>query len=124
MDTRKITTEYRMAHWAGILQERQESGQSVKEYCTNAGMHVNVFYYWQRKLREAAYNKMTEMGAQTTSLTPQGFMEVKLTQLSPSPTHPEISRSQAVVETCGVRVTIGSDYPLEKMTALLRVIIQ
>jgi putative transposase len=54
MDTNAIAAEYRMAHWSGIIQEQQESGLSIKAYCKAAGFHENSFYYWQRKLREAA----------------------------------------------------------------------
>ena len=58
MDTKKITTEYRLIQWAGIMQARSESGQTVKAYCESAGIHENTYYYWQHKLREAASQKL------------------------------------------------------------------
>jgi hypothetical protein len=54
INTREIAKEYRLAHWSQIMRERSESGLSIKAYCERAGMHQNVYHYWQRKLREAA----------------------------------------------------------------------
>jgi transposase-like protein len=53
-NTREIAAEYRLRHWAGIMQERSESGKSIKSYCETVGIHQNTYHYWQRKLREAA----------------------------------------------------------------------
>jgi hypothetical protein len=36
------------------MQERSDSGLSIKAYCESIGLHQNVYHYWQRKLREAA----------------------------------------------------------------------
>jgi len=54
MNTRKIAAEYRLTQWAGIIRERQESGLNVKAFCEAKGFHENIYFYWQRKLREAA----------------------------------------------------------------------
>ena len=54
IDTRKITKEYRLSHWIQIMQERCESGLSIKGYCEREGIHQNIYHYWQRKLRAAA----------------------------------------------------------------------
>ena len=58
MDTRNMTAEYRQAHWAGIIRERNESGMSIKAYCEATGIHENTYYYWQKKLREIACQKI------------------------------------------------------------------
>ena len=54
MDTREIAAEYRLAHWTGIMRRRTESGQSIKAFCETEGIHENTYFYWQKKLREAA----------------------------------------------------------------------
>jgi transposase-like protein len=54
INTREITEEYRLAHWAQIMQERAESGLSIKAFCKTLGCHQNAYFYWQRKLRKAA----------------------------------------------------------------------
>jgi len=50
---REIAEEYRLSHWAEIMRERTASGMSVRSYCKSIGLHENVYYYWQRKLRIA-----------------------------------------------------------------------
>ncbi len=53
MNTKAIAKEYRLSYWAGIMRERSERGLSIRAYCKQAGFHENIYYYWQRKLREA-----------------------------------------------------------------------
>lgn len=58
MDTRKVATEYRMAQWAQTLGARQNSGQSIEAFCEASGISRNTYFYWQRKLREAACTEL------------------------------------------------------------------
>ena len=53
MNTRYIAQELRLSHWAGIMRERKESGLTIKAFCESSGIYPNVYFYWQRKLREA-----------------------------------------------------------------------
>lgn len=39
------------------MQERQDSGENIKDYCNTNDIPLNVYYYWQRKLREAVIEK-------------------------------------------------------------------
>ena len=64
MNTRYIAEELRLSHWAGIMRERKESGLSIRAFCESAGFHENVYYYWQRKLRETAYNALPEKSSE------------------------------------------------------------
>jgi hypothetical protein len=57
-NTREIAAEYRLTHWAGVVHKRIESGLTVKAFCESAGLHQNTYFYWQRKLREAACREM------------------------------------------------------------------
>jgi hypothetical protein len=58
MNTREIAEEYRLSYWSGIMRDRKESGLSIRAFCEAAGFHPNIYYYWQRKLREAASKQM------------------------------------------------------------------
>ena len=59
-NTREIAKEYRLSHWAQVMQERVTSGMSVKEYCKHIGICGNTYFYWQRRLREAACGQVIE----------------------------------------------------------------
>ena len=79
VNTREIAKEYRLSHWARIMRERNESGLSIKAFCAQSGIGANVFFYWQRKLREAAAQEMLAVeasGADTpNALVPRGWAE-------------------------------------------------
>ena len=48
------TQTVRAQKWAEILRDRQSSGQSNATYCTERGINIKTFYYWQTKLRRQA----------------------------------------------------------------------
>lgn len=50
MDTRVIAKEYRLSHWAVIMQERISSSASIKVYFQTAGICENVYYLLQKRL--------------------------------------------------------------------------
>lgn len=100
MDTRVIAKEYRMQHWAKIIQAQKASGQSIKGYCEGIGIRPNVFFYWQRKLREAV---ATEYAARNPeqSLVPQGWSLLTPKEVSSkqrSPLSIEIGEYRVVVD--------------------------
>jgi hypothetical protein len=76
VNTREIATEYRLKHWAQVMQERNASGMSIRAYCKSISLHENVYYYWQRKLRKAAHQVMTTTEPGTAMLTevPSGLV--------------------------------------------------
>ncbi len=95
MNTREIAVEYRLAHWAQIIRERQESGLSIKQFCENAGFHSNIYFYWQRKLREAACQELVPQGGGA----PSGWVAcVKPETKSPSPLTIEIGQYKVHVD--------------------------
>ena len=57
-NTREIAEEYRLSHWAEVMEERNVSGLSIKAYCESIGLHQNVYFYWQRKLRESVCKEL------------------------------------------------------------------
>lgn len=73
-----VAAEYRLNHWAGIMRERKESGQSIRAYCKAGGICENVYYYWQKKLRETACDELLppeERKAEQTMI-PSGWAAV------------------------------------------------
>lgn len=74
MNTREIAAAYRMNHWAEIMRDCKASGLTVKAYCESAGYHPNVYYYWQRKLREAACRELSvQQAAGEQAMVPSGW---------------------------------------------------
>ena len=75
MDTRKVTEEYRLAQWMKVIQERQDSGQNVKDFCEKTGINRNSYYYWQRKLRKATCTGLIE-STEPVAVIPSGWVEL------------------------------------------------
>jgi len=119
MDTKYYATGYRLAHWAGIMREREGSGLSIRAFCEQAGFHENRYFYWQKKLREMACEELAEVQSKSTGLTPI-FTEVKIPAKPVSQATVGNLQSGICIEASGVRITAGDEYPIEKLTALLR----
>ena len=102
------------------MRERVESGQSVRAYCENAGIHENVYYYWQRKLREAACDGLSTMQRGATSLSAAGFTEVVLPERPTPLISGAVVQNQISIEVSGVRLTASSEYPADKLAGLVR----
>ena len=124
MNTRKIAAGYRLAHWAQIMQDRKDSGLSVKAYCEQAGFHENNYYYWQRKLRESTCEELAKIQGGSTSLTSAAFAEVKLATRDGLPPMAAGTRNQVCIESTGVRIIADSGYPEDKLSYLLRALVQ
>lgn len=111
MNTREIAVEYRLSHWAQIMRDRSQSGQSIRSYCKSAGIHENVYFYWQRKLREAA----------CTQLNTPGFAEVRLAPAQAAPALAGGNRADGLrIEAGSIQITVDSGYPVEKLAILLQ----
>jgi len=121
VNTRYIAEEFRLAHWQVIMRERAESGLSIKAFCEKAGFHENIYFYWQRKLREAACEQLEAKAASVpASLAVRGFTEVKISEgplLSPLPLP---AQGEIRIEAAGVMITADSLYPPTKLAELVK----
>jgi transposase-like protein len=92
------------------MQERQVSGQNIREYCETHGIHENVYYYWQRKLRCAAVEKLSfpqvtaPQAAKKTLTVPNGWAVCE--ELSSETTD---AKQTLTIEIGGFRVPITAD---------------
>jgi len=119
VNTREIAEEYRLRHWAQVMRDRALSGLSIKGFCKQIGICGNTYYYWQRKLREAACEQ----------LAAPGFVAVAIAEAPAPPVLPTsadtvLSPSQLCIEVAGVRITTDSAYPTSSLAALLRELVR
>lgn len=127
MNTREIALKYRLAHWSRVIHERRESGLCIRAFCRQSGFHENMYYYWQRKLREVACHQTTEPypPARQTDLPEPCFAEVRLESVSVLSAQPAKTASgRLCVEFSGMQINADSDYPPEKLAVLLRELAQ
>jgi hypothetical protein len=100
VNTREIAAGYRLTHWAGIMRERQESGLSIREFCKNAGYRENVYYYWQKRLREAACKELVPAARRVEQepSAPAGWVTCEQAEVKAPPLAVEIGPYRVVVE--------------------------
>ena len=68
--TRALTNQYSLRHWSQIIEARNQSGQTISNFCESEGIATNTYYYWLRKLRTAALSSI-DTGIETgTQLIP------------------------------------------------------
>ena len=116
MRTREIAAEYRLSHWAQIIQERIGSGMSIRAYCKSAGICEQVYYYWQRKIREAACQELASAAKKKAeqALVPSGWVVCETT---------EAAMEQALVIEIGeFRVSVEADTAPELLAKTCRVL--
>lgn len=79
---------------------------SIKSYCRHIGCHENVYYYWQRKLREAACTELSLKGQlPEKTLTPVGWSRLETVE-SPMA---ETTGLTIEINGCRVSATAASD---------------
>ena len=121
MNTKAIAAEYRLQHWADIIRKQNESGLNIREFCKSSVIPEWQYFYWQKKLRDMACEKLMKMQPESPTLLSSKFTEVKLTEQSViSSSVAGIGQNQIYIETSGIRITASGEYPVEKLAVLLR----
>ena len=64
----EIRQQVRLNQWSAMVQEREDSGLSVKAFCNQAGIAPKTYYYRLRRLREAAI-KQTQFGTVQSAMS-------------------------------------------------------
>jgi len=130
MDTRKIAKEYRLAHWAQVMQERSTSGMSIRAYCESAGLCLNVYFYWQRKLRESACEGLAAVEAAAEQALVPSRLDHRVSPAD-SPVHPGWAVCKAAeavpaktlnIEINGVQVQVEPDTDPELLAKTCRML--
>lgn len=121
MNSRALATEYRLTQWAQTMQERAANGESIDEFCQRRGISRNKYFYWQKKLREAACRQLESF--QEASPAMSRFAEVRLAEPPTRLCLPELEsqkEDQVCIEAGEVRITVHSEYPADRLAALVR----
>ncbi len=103
MDTKIITKEYRLSQWAQTIQMQRDSGQNIKDFCQSTGISKNAYFYWQRKLREAACSELAKSN-NSKSLVPSGWAQFTASETSNAENALTIE-----VGGCHISVNAGTD---------------
>lgn len=119
VNTREIAEEYRLTHWAQVMQERVQSGQSIKAYCKQIGICANTYFYWQRRVRAAAADELGLRVCKDSQPPQVSFSAVSVSDAWPAGKETGAT-GQLHIDVGGVQVTADSSYPVEQLAQLLQ----
>lgn len=114
MDTQKAAAEYRLSQWAQVIQARLDSGQSIKDFCETAGISRNAYFYWQKKLREAACTELAKT-EEPRNIVPSGWMQL-------TPKQAQHTKETLDIEINGCHVTVNAETDPELLKKVCRVL--
>lgn len=114
IDTKLATIQIHTKQWASIIQDCPSSGLKVDDYCEQHSLSRNAYYYWQRKVKEAALSQAGFVEIQTDTLKAE-------TGLADSPSGSRFF-PQIVLSVNGVSVGINQDTPMPLLSQVLGVI--
>lgn len=103
------------------MQDRKVSGLRIKEYCKDVGIRESVYFYWQRKLREAACQELIATPIKQSAkpeelIVPNGWAVCE----SPGTTD---SEKPLCIEIGDSRVLVNKDVDTELLTKVCHVLI-
>jgi len=123
MNARKLAAEYKMGQWVQIIQDRKSSGKSVKDFCRDRNISKDSYFYWQKKLRDTACERilMPQRNPQPTMMAPLGFTEVKLLGHQPMKERMDAAiQGSLTIDISGLRMIADYAYPADQLAYLLR----
>lgn len=50
-DWKIVKARFERISWENLIEAREASGQTVKEWCRSAGIQEHQYYYWLKKIR-------------------------------------------------------------------------
>ena len=112
MDTQKVTSKYRLSQWMQVIRERQSSGRTIKDFCKEKGISRNKYFYWQRKIRNAACEELVK-SEEPTNLIPSGWIQL---------TSEQQMKETLDIEVGGCRITVDTETDPELLKRVCRIL--
>lgn len=110
-ETKLATMSVRMQYWADTIRDRSESGLTVDQYCLEHGLSRHKYFYWLRKIREAA---LDASGVSFVEITPPAK------RLDNSRT--SVFDSEAMISIGNINVSVNSKTSNELLSRILEVV--
>lgn len=108
MDTRLAAQQIRLTEWAGIIRARNESGQTVKEFCRQNEITETQYFYWLRRVRAAALQKHAS-----------SFAELPAPANSPAPSPGD---TDVIIEIGRARVRVSNACSRDTLSMVMEVL--
>ena len=118
----QITHEMRLKNWTHVVEECNNRPQdvTVKQWLADNGINEKVYYYWLRRVRQAAYDQMKSEQTGELVVTPNNkisYAEITLTGNTISRT---LNAPAAVISAGGISIDISEQASEEFLIKLMR----
>jgi len=70
LNTREVTQKYRLNQWTELIRECRSSGQTIAAWCADHNIKENCYYYWLKKVREAACENLPSPDTENNPIVP------------------------------------------------------
>ena len=64
-----VKNQYRLEQWTKLIQDCQSSGMKIDDWCEANGVTHHAYYYWLRKVRQAACQDLPTVSGVNTPTT-------------------------------------------------------
>ena len=115
----KLTHQMRLSQWTSVVKACSESGLSKNEWCRQNNINIKVYYYWQRRVREAVAS-VSERNA--LAVSEPAFIEVIPDSLLPDERISRPTDSNLTIEINGIKLFVNeatSDSLLRRVCGVL-----
>ena len=118
----------RMASWAKIVAEANNSGMTKTQWCREHDVRLRQFHYWQKRIRDfllenpdTTIEEITGHGSQLPMQVPgQSFYEISIpTRLS---SEPAASLSALMLQVNDLQLYIGEGFSEAALSSVIKVI--
>lgn len=114
MNTKLATRQIRLNEWAAIIKECKASGQKVDLYCEQHGLSRDAYYYWLRKVKEAALKQagFVELPTLTPEQPPAKTVEKETS----------FFQTQMIIKINEIEFCVNENSPSELVSRMLEII--
>ena len=105
------TQQIRSSDWTRIIQERNSSGLTITEYCSQMGISQTAYYYWLRKLRRAA---LSSAGVELVEIKDPAVPELPCAQNQSG-----VFSTEATISVGSLLISVNSGTPRDLIQVLM-----
>ena len=118
----QITHEMRLKNWTHVVEECNNRPQdvTVKQWLADNGINEKVYYYWLRRVRQAAYDQMKSEQTGELVVTPNNKISYAEITLTGNTISRALNAPAAVISAGGISIDISEQASEEFLIRLMR----
>lgn len=105
MNTKSEKHNFKIQQWKSIIQDRINSGLTVKEYCAQNNIKRDAYFYWLKIIRREAIEKASASGFVELSVPANSVPCTPVLERVPV-IQPAVSDSELIVSVNGINICV------------------